>query len=233
MKVFIVSCITTLALSMNASASERKIAVSGQCTRSTTPDRAEIQATASFRNLDMKTAIHEATQAYEKALTAVKKLNLADLEIETSEYNVHDIREWEKNRNVFKGYEARIGLRVSTSSVSQLGQVMSISAENGLKEVGQLRMYLSEAKLNSEKSMCLKIAAEHAQQKAKELASALGAKVGQVDSIQEEGAKVEPIRPIEGMMMASDISAKRMIPPSIESGKQQVSTAVNVVFRLE
>jgi uncharacterized protein YggE len=230
---FLAQAIISLIFSISVFASDRKIAVSGQCSRSTTPDRAEIQAVASFRNLDMKSAIRDATQAYENALRAVKKLNLADLEVETSEYNVHDIREWEKNRQVFKGYEARIGLKVSTSSVGQLGQVMSEAAQSGLKDVGQLRMFLSETKLTSEKSLCLKIAAEHAQGKAKELASALGAKVGKVFSVQEEGSKVEPIRPLDGMMMSSDVSAKRMIPASIESGKQQVMTSVNVVFELE
>lgn len=224
----------SLVFTVSAAASnDRRVAVTGECSRSATPDRGEITVVADFLNKDIKSAIRDATQAYERTRDAVKKLKLADMEVETSEYNVHEVQEWQKDHQVSKGFQARMGLKVSTSSVDQLGQVIAVGAEQGLKDVGQLRMFLSDEKLNSEKGACLKTAAEHARSKAKELASALGAKIGKVYSIREEGARLEPIRPMVAMMRAESSASLSMPAPQVEGGKQQVSISVEAVFELE
>lgn len=231
-----ISAHVSILIAAHASAAvERKVGVTGQCTRSATPDRAELTVTSDFQDKDIKAAIRKATEAYEGTLSGVKKLKLADLEVETSEYTVNEVKEWEKDRAVLKGYKARMGLKVSTSSVSQLGQVIAVAADEGLRDVGQLRMFLSEDKQNLERAACLKAAAQDARNKAKELASALGAHVTKVISIQEQGVRLEPPtpRPMMAMAMADESMGKRMPPPPVEAGKQQVSISVEAVFELE
>lgn len=213
-------------------AGTRYVAVQGSCTRSATPDRSEIALTAEYRADEIQSAVKDATSAYERTRDAVKKLGLADLETQTSEYTVSRVVEWEKNRQINRGYQVRMGLRVSTSSIAKMGEVISIAGRQGLKDVGQLRMYLSDAKTLEEKQACLQSAAEHAKSKAERLASSLGAKVGAVLSVQESGmTRTDPVMPMRMAVMAE--SDAKLSAPQVEAGKQDISVQVDAVFELK
>ena len=103
----------------------RQVSVSGQCSKQVTPDRGAVTLTAQFRDTDLKTAIKRTTEAYERAREGVQKLKLDDVELTTSEYQVHQVTEWENNKSVPKGFEARMGLRVVTSSIARIGDVIA------------------------------------------------------------------------------------------------------------
>lgn len=122
----------------------RRITVSGVCQREVTPDRGAVTLTAEARDSDLKVAAQKATSSYERVRDAIKKLNLQDLELRTVEYTMGEVREWENQKNVFKGFRSRLGLRVVTSQVDKLGEVISLATREGLKEVGGLQSFLSE-----------------------------------------------------------------------------------------
>ena len=212
---------------------ERQVTVSGVCKRSVIPDRGAITVASEFRDPDLKAASRKAQDAYEHTRTQIQKLGLEDLQMRTSEYSVIQVREWEKNKMVSKGFQARMGLEVTSSQVGRMGEVIALAAREGLQDVGNLRSYLSESKLLQEQTACLEEAAKNARTKAEHLASALGVKVGLVVSINENGMpnSLPPQRPMEKMMMRAEESSRSS--PEIETGREDLSVTVQVVFALQ
>lgn len=212
----------------------RSVSVSGHCVRTVTPDRGALQLTVDVLDRDLKTATKQAALSYERLKQAIEKLSLADLNLTTSEYSVREDRQWENQKQVSKGFRARMGLRVVTSAIDKMGEVIALGAREGVQDVGALQTFLSEEKQLREQMECLKQAAENARAKAEKLASSLGAKVGEVLRVSEQGAGgIEPM-PRHEMMMAMDAApmTKSMPAPSVAAGTQTLELDVNVSFGL-
>jgi uncharacterized protein YggE len=218
---------------MAHAATERQISVSGNCTRRVAPDRGSIVLTAEFREKDLRSAAKQATEAYDRTVENVRRLGLENLELRTVEYSLGEVREWEKDRQVIKGFRARMGLEVATSSIQRLGEVIALAAREGLKDVGQLHTFMSEEVRLKEHFECLKTAAENARAKAEKLAAALKASVGAALTVTESPAEVPgPPRPVPMMAeMAAD--SRGIAPPRVEAGQQQISLVVNITFALK
>lgn len=223
---------TVLFVSGLAHAADRTISVSGNCMKMVTSDRGSITVTADIQDKDLARATKKATESYEAVRSAVQKLNLKDAQVSTSEYNVSEIREWEKEKTVFKGYRARIGLHVATSETSRLGEVIAIASKEGIREVGALSTYLSDEKSKTEREACLETAVHNAFAKASRMAKAANAKVGKTMSIVEEGASAPPPpRPVHRMAM--DMEMKTTSAPTIEASSGNISVDVDVTYALE
>lgn len=212
------------------------VSVSGSCLKAVQPDRGSITLTADSQSLDLKTATKKSTESYDRLKQAIQKLNLKDVEITTSEYTFQEVREWEKDRSVFKGFRARMGMSISTSEIARLGEVISIASKEGIRDVGALNAYLSPEKLKTEREGCLEEAVKNARSKAETLAKAASTKIGSVLGIQETGGGLEarspmPMRQMMMKGMAADVAAEAS--PSIDAGPQRISIEVSVVFALK
>ncbi len=211
---------------------DRAISVNGTCLKMVTSDRGSITVTADIQDKELAKATKRATESYEAVRAAVLKLALKDAQISTSEYNVSEVREWEKEKSVFKGFRARMGLRVATSETSRLGDVIAIAAKEGIRDVVALTTYLSEEKSKIERESCLESAVQNAFAKATRMAKAAGAKVGKSLTITEEGAPTPiPPRPrgeMKAMMMEADTAA-----PSVDASSGNIAVSVNVTYALE
>jgi uncharacterized protein YggE len=97
--VFGIVALQTSALA--APTKDRDITVSGACTREAATDRAALTLTADFQETDLNEAVQKATRAYTRASEAIKKLDLPDAELKTTEYSVTEVRNWEKDKSVF------------------------------------------------------------------------------------------------------------------------------------
>lgn len=216
-----------------AQASDRLITVTGTCHRIITPDRASVILTAEDQNKDLKIASQKASETYARVRTAVQKLGLEAVELKTVEYSLNAVREWVKDREVMKGYKARIGLSVSTSQTQRLGEVLAIAAREEIRDIGKLSAYLSDDRLQSEQFACLKSAAENARAKADRLAASLNVHVGETVSVNEGvPPPPNPPTPMMSETMNFKSSMREMAPPSIEAGQQPLSLTVLVTFSL-
>ncbi len=214
-------------------ANERRVTVSGECRTEITPDKASITFVAESLQKNAKDAIAKATELHEKTRAALKKVKLESLELATNEYSVQERREWEKDKNVFKGYQCRIGLSATTTDIAKIGDLLAAAADAGIQDTGSLRMFMSDAKLTSEKKQCLAKAALNAREKAEGLAKSLNAKLGSVQQMTERsndgggGPMFYETSAAAGGMRAKSAS------PTIETQKQTLIQEVDVTFALE
>lgn len=220
----------------HAEAVLRQVSVSGSCTRMVVPDRASIMVTAEIMDSDPKKAMNRATEIYEKVRSNVLKLKIENKELSTSEVSLNERKEWESNKLVSKGFVARMGLRVESSDAASLGEVSQIAAKAGVKEIGGLNTFISSVKNRAETEACLKDAVKTAEKKAREMAEASGAKLGEVISLTEQSSGgivvAPPTYAAKGLMMM-DASADRSAAPTIEPGKQEIQATVSASYYLK
>ena len=210
---------------------DKKVTVNGQCFVETTPDRGSITFVITHLDWDAKVAISKSTALYEKLRDELKRSRAKNLELSSSEYTVQERKEWVNNKNISKGFEARFGLKATTSEVAGLGELIAIAARIGVKETHSLNTYLSEGKLLEEKKKCLDIAAKNAREKAETLVKSLGAKLGRVLQITESGAMPPP--PPMPMMERGMMKTSEAMAPSIEGQTQMINQTVDVSFAIE
>lgn len=203
--MFKFAAVSLLALPLLARADDlpRTVSVTGTCNRRVTPDRGSITVTAEALEMDLQASAKKSTETYEKMKADILKLKLDKAELRTVEYSLQELKEWEKNKNVFKGFRSRMGLQVATASTARLGEVIEIAARHGVRDVGSLRTYLSEERQLQEHVACLEEAAKNAQARAEKLASSLGAKVGPVLDVSESSASMSGPSPIRPFMMSA------------------------------
>lgn len=213
----------------------RQISVSGNCYKEMIPDRGGINLVADITNTkDLKAAVDSATKIYESVKAKVNALKLKDLELTTSEYSVMPINEWENNKQIFKGYRARIGLMVQTSETGRLGEVTAIGAAEGVRDVGALQLFVSRAASKQAMQDCLSDAAIDARKNAERIAAALNVKLGDVLTFTQEGAAPPPMVPmVRNMMKAEAAMASDASGPGIEAGKQTLNLNVQASFEVK
>ncbi|WPU63447.1 SIMPL domain-containing protein [Peredibacter starrii] len=218
-----------LLFSVAAFADDPEISVQGNCEIKVTPDRGAITFTAENQARDQKDAVKKTTEQINQLKEEIKKLNLADLELKNTNYNVFPVREYEKEKIVDKGIRATLSLEVTTSEIARIGEAMQSAAKVGVINVGSLTTFLSLEKSQKEYLKCLDIAADDAKGKAQQLAKKLGFKLGDVIKLNEVPQMPQPVPVMERAMMKSMDAA----PAQIEPGTQQYSTNIQVTFKIK
>lgn len=225
-----------LCLSMNAlaAADVRSVTVSGNCTKRVEPDRGTITLIAEFNDKTAQSASKKAMETYEQIRAEVKKMKLKDLELQTSNYSVAEDIAWENNKQVKRGFRASLGLQVSTSEISRLGDVLALSSTLKINRVENLSTYLSAKKSKEEREACLVEAIGNAKSKAEKMTTAASAKVGSVLSIDEtDGGSIPTPRYMAKAQAMSAVSDESSIAPGIESQPETVTVNVQVRFAIQ
>lgn len=220
----------------------RYITVNGTCTRHVTPDRGLITATANYQHpKSVQEASKYVMNQYQQLNEAVKAINLADVSVQTSDYNVNPIYQWiqdepnKPGKQTLQGYQARLGLSVKTSSIDKLGDVIAKAGDIGIAEVGGFQLMLSNELQNKTRQECLSEAVVNAKAKAEQMVAAAGAKLGPLMNVSEGYGQPMPMYAPRGtamktMAMESDAG---MAAPSIETGDSTIEVNVSATFKIE
>lgn len=211
----------------------RSVTVNGSCLRSVQPDRGSITVTAQYQDADLQKAAKRATESYEKLRQAVQKLGLKNAELNTSEYDLAEVREWEKERQVSKGFRARMGLTVTTSETSRLGEIILLAGRQGLREVSRLQTFLSPERQKIEREACLEEAVKNAKSKAEAIAKSASARIGKVLTVIEGGQNANEARPYYAAMAVNAKQMQQDEAPSVEASSVKILVDVSASFALD
>lgn len=217
--------------SISTFASARLISVNGQCISNVYPDRGTLTLVSQFTEKNASIASKKATENYEKIRTAVQKLNLKDLELQTTEHNVQEIFDYVASKRISKGVQASMGLQVTTSDIARLGEVVALGSEIEINRVSNLNIFVSPVKMKTSREDCLIEAIKNAKDKAEKMAKSAGAKVGDVQLIEEISGHDSP-SPMY-MMESAGAMAKSVAAPRIESQTTLITVNVLVKFSLK
>ncbi|MBP9674393.1 MAG: SIMPL domain-containing protein [Bacteriovoracaceae bacterium] len=211
------------------------ISVQGTCIKQIVPDRGRVSLTVRELSKTPAEGQNRANEKYEKLRQDIKKLNLKDLELETSQFNVFERKEWEKDKMISKGFETSMGLTITTSEVDRLGEVLGLGSKYQVESQGGLESFVSSSRRQTEERNCLEVAMQDAKDKAKVMSETLKVKVGKPLLISENFGQSPMPQPRVMMMrktMAQD-SAEAQNVPQIEVGRQEIQRHIHVDFALE
>jgi uncharacterized protein YggE len=227
--------ISILAFGMNAlAAAERTISVSGQCLTQVAPDRGTVTLVSQFKDKSSQVASKKAMETYENVRKAALKLKLKDIELQTSEYTVQDDISYGPNgKATVHGKIAALGLQITTSEISRLGDVVALSGEFPIERVEGLRTFLSREKTKAAQESCLVEAIKNARGKAEKMSAAANAAVGDVQLIDEnpETRVMSYSNAVSGEAQGKSMGSS--LAPGIESRPETISVNILVKFALK
>lgn len=226
----------TLILSTIAFATEtRTIVVSGHCQRKVAQDRVSVTITAEFLEPNATTASQKTTQTYNQLRDKIKKLNLKDAEISTTEYSLNEDIQWIKNTQKSMGFRARQSLNVETSEMNKIGEALKVAQDLGIKRISGLSTFVSPELLKSEREACLEEAFKNAKSKADRLAKISGVKIGSVLKMNESGTSTPdfPQPRFKAAMMMDAATESAGGAPAIDSKSELIQTQLEVIFQLQ
>lgn len=210
-------------------ASTKLISVTGECSVSGVPDRFRISASLFNENMDQLKASKDLDKRNNETIKKIKDLKLKDLNLRTVDYGLHQIRVWENNKQVFKGYKASTTLHIEFSDKEKIGETLGSLTSLKVDDINGPDTFFSNSKKEELVNECLVMALKNAENKAKLMAKTLNAKIKKVHRIQEN--KFDNIGvPRESFMLKT---AQMNSAPQIEVGTSEFRKEIFVEFELD
>jgi uncharacterized protein YggE len=206
------------------------VQVQGSCEMKVIPDRGSVSFTAENQSKDQQEAVKKTNDQMNELKKKIQKLKLEGVEFKTTNYFVHPVREYEKERYVDKGTKVSMTMEITTSEISRLGEAMLEASKVRIQNVGQMMTFLSLEKSQSEYLKCLDLAALDARKKADQLAKKLGFEVGDVKNLIESPSQTSNPAPVFAKSMNSLRGAEAA---PVEAGTQNFSTNIQVTFEIK
>lgn len=205
----------------------RSITVTGQGESSVAPDMATIQTGVVTQSKTAVEAMAENNVAVEKIMADLKSMNVAQKDMQTSQFSVQPVYERGdrgQRRPDVVGYRVSNQLRIRVRELSQLGKLLDTLIRSGSNQMSGISFGVddSTAVMNEAR----KKAIANAKAKAELYAESAGVTVGKVLKIDERQSVIPQPRMLGRAMEMSASS----VP--IATGEQDFVASVNVMYEL-
>ncbi len=206
---------------------ERTITVSATGTAEAEPDRARITSGVSTEAETARDALTKNSETMEKIIAELKAKNIDPKDIQTASFNVEQVLDYSKDGQPPKvrGYRVSNQVVVLVRKLDQLGDVLDNVVTAGANQIQGLSFEVS--KEDALKDDARKEAVANALRRAKLLAAAAGAEVGDVLQISEEVSSSGPV------MYAPRLAKAASAAAPIETGTSTLEARVTVTWALK
>lgn len=174
-------------------AMERTITVSATGTAEAEPDQARITSGVMTEAPTAREALTGNTEAMNKVISELKSKGIDAKDIQTASFNVEPVMDYSKDGQPpkLRGYRVSNQVVVLVRDLDKLGSVLDDLVTAGANQVQGLAFEVSKAETLKDEAR--KNAIANALRRAKLLAAAAGAEVGQVLQISEETTPDVPV----------------------------------------
>lgn len=213
------------------------VSVSGSASVECGPNQMSIFLKVVGKDLEsIVNARDKAAAILDATLKAIKKLNVAEEDIETTSYSLEPVYEWEHSEKVFRGYFATVTVKVSLKEkdFSKAGKIIDAAADAG-SFVDSIQFELSREKREEMKLELFAQATKDAKLKAETMVTAIGDTLGNVKSISANNYGYRAFDYYKGSLdyKANNISYVGSAPPTtILPSDLTITVNVNAVFEI-
>jgi hypothetical protein len=163
-------------------------------------------------------------KVFNELVGEIKKLGIEQKDIQTEQYRINSIYDWEKPEREVVGYEAVQSVKVKVREIDKVNKVLKVAGEKGATEVSGPSFTIDDAR-ELEKQARLK-AFENAKDKAKSIAHKANKVLGDIITFNESSITPSPVYASkEGYGRGGD-------SPQIEKGRLEVSATVTITFEM-
>ncbi|MEI6835800.1 MAG: SIMPL domain-containing protein [Candidatus Falkowbacteria bacterium] len=183
-----------------------------------------------------KTAAEATTESNDKMnkiVNELKKLNIEDKDIKTSNYSLNPVYNWTNVKGQeLVGYEVTQTLTLKIRDLNRIGDVIAKTTEQGANQIGNINFTIDDE--FALKNQARELAIAKAQEKAMLIAKQSGMKLGEVKSVYENAEPVvSPIMYSNAKMDASVGGAISVSTPDIQSGQNEIKVDVTLVYEVK
>lgn len=219
------------ALAQNApGADTRSVTVTATGTVYGEPDEAGFDAGVSAVNADVQVATTQVSERVSSLTQAFRDAGVAEQDVRTSSFSVYPEPIYRKNQLVGTRYRVTNTVSVTVRDTSQLGELLSRSVVSGANEIYNV-VYTFSDRTTLERQ-AREDAVTSAREKAEQLASLSGTKLGEVQRIAE-GSVPGGVAPFGADAFAEGSMMSGGAPVPISGGQLAVTVSVRVTFGLE
>lgn len=206
---------------------DRTITVSATGSATAEPDQARITSGVTTEGESARDALSANNDTMAKVVSELKAKGIDAKDIQTTSFNVEPIIDYSKDKQPprIRGYRVSNQVIVLVRDLAKLGAVLDEVVSAGSNQIQGLAFEVSKAE--TLKDDARKDAAANALRRAKLLAAAAGADVGQVTQIAEEVTSSGPVS------YAAPRFAKAEMAVPIERGTTTLEARVTITWALK
>lgn len=228
----LLSVILLLSVGAQVAADEQTqtITVNGTGSAAVEPDRATLQMSIVARETTVAAAQRAAAAVTSRVLKMADRMDIDRDQVDTTGASVRPDYRWnrEKEEQELRGYIAERRISIEIDDLDTLGAAVEGAVDAGVNQVSPPR--LDSSKRKETYRLALRAAAEDARANALQLATALGARLGPVITINSGTSEPRPPVPYAAgvRMMAAESDAVE----SYNAADLSFDATVTVVFQL-
>lgn len=202
-----------------------QLQVTGTAVLKEAPDQATIYVYIETRKDTALLSQQEASKILAQVIQALEKEGISSDKIQTDTFSIYPEYYYPPEKEpTLLGYRAVYGLKVITTDISKVGNVVDASIKAGANRINNIEFGLSDAKMEEVKIKVIKEAVKVAQVKANAMAEAGNFKLGKISNMNESSYNVVPYNRVFSAVK----EASTVVPPD----DVEISATVSVTYKI-
>ena len=219
------SCMTA-----QAEDSRRSITTTGNGVVIAQNNRAVMYLAVETMSSDAKQAAQDNANIMTKVKHAVIGAGAAPDKIETDNYTMYPVYEYDKGKVKSRKYEVNNRMKVVVEDLTKAGTVMDAAISAGANRIENIMFTVRNP--GKYKDDALREAAQDARRKADIIAASLGKTVTNIISVTDNSVRVSPRNYMMNARMAGGNDMAESATTPVEGGDAKVESSVTVVFEI-
>jgi len=209
----------------------RTVVVSGTGKAVGIPDKATVNFSVVSTGSNPAKVQEQNTKTMNDIIAYLKEQGMEEKDIKTSGYNLSPKYSYnqETGKSDIYGYELNQTVTVTVRDLGKVGTVIGGLGQRGINQIGSL--YFEVENKDELLAQAREEAFAKAKEKAKEMASAAGVRLGKVVYFSESGGGTPPI--YYGKAAGYGMGGDSVASPQIEAGSQEINVEVSVTYELK
>ncbi len=218
-------------------APSRTMMVTAEGKTTVAPDTAELSFSVITQGKNPQDLSQNNTDKMNAAIGFVKSQGIDDKDIKTTGYNLSPNYSWDKNtnRNYIIGYTLTSTLSVKVSNIGQdldkVAKIIGGLTPLGVNQIGGITFMVDDE--TAALSTARADAFSKAQEKAKEMASANGVRLGEIVNVAESNSGPMPYFRTDMLSGAGMGGVAAPAAPTLQPGTQDVTVQVSLTYALD
>ena len=206
------------------------VSVSGTARVTLVPDRFSFTVGVQTNAPTVDAAVNENNERVARVLAALKAAGAKPEEIQTSGFSIYPQQDYVQGQPPrLLGYQVTNNITVRKKEIASASKLLQVAIGAGVNTATGLNFEVSDPTRGRDQG--LKAAFDDARAKAALLAAAAGRALGRALHISEGGEPAPPPRPMMARGVMAAQAAVSEVP--VESGTQEITFAVSVIFELK
>lgn len=194
------------------------------------PDMAEVIYSVYSQASDAQTCQTQNNADLEKVLAMLKELGVEEKAIQTSNYGMSPIYNWEDGKTI-SGYEMTTQVTVSDIAIAEVGELLANSVDAGVNTIDAVNY--SSSKYDEAYQEALAKAIDSARVKAMAMADAGGCKLGKIVNILEYSNNQAMRHSVYSSGAGAAAKNEAVMDMAVMPGEVEIEANISVEFSIE